>query len=124
MSVDNHQSQIDPPDWNLWAAKTFWSIEEAAALINGVDPTKTDTLSPHALDVLAIMKGALARAKEIDSLPNPARPIHYVDLLETISEQGVHPLLRKAVRDYNDDPVRSFDRLARRCRDLEREMTS
>lgn len=114
--------EFDDPNWAYWASKSYWTVDEAAALINGNDP---ETMLRRPADVLAHfakMKQLIDVALHKQVLTQPIRPIQIVDLFRQMSRLGVHPKLEKAIVEFTNDPEKSFSALALRCADLEKQL--
>jgi hypothetical protein len=113
---------LKEPNWSWWASKAYWNLDEAAALVGGLDP---DTVLQQSDDILRIftkMKQLIVLLQQGKNLTRPMRPIQVVECFTELHELGAPPKLRKAVLEYTNDPERSFSTLAKRCEALEEQV--
>jgi hypothetical protein len=114
--------EFDDPNWTFWASKSYWTTDEAAALINGNDPHTMLKRPAEVLEHFAKMKQIIELALHKQVLTHPIRPIQIVDFFRQASRFGVHPKLEKAMVEFTSDPEKSFSALALRCADLEKQL--
>jgi hypothetical protein len=107
------------PNWAWWAAKSYWSLDEAAALVGGLDPDTVLQQSDDILRQFTKMKQLIVLLQQKGNLISPMRPIEVVECFTQLLAMGAPPKLRKAVLEYTNDPERSFSLLAKRCEALE-----
>jgi hypothetical protein len=117
-STDTVKSE---PNWALWASKDYWTLDEAAALVDGLDPDTVHQQSDEILQHYGKMKHLIDIAQRKQMLTKPMRPLQVVEFFLQLGEMGVPPSLRKAVVEFTNDPVRSFSLLAKRCEELEKQ---
>lgn len=109
------------PNWALWASKDYWTLDEAAALVDGLDPDTILQQSDEILQHYGKMKHLIDIAQRKQMLTKPMRPLQVVEFFLQLGELGVPPKLRKAVVDFTSDPARSFSLLATRFEELEKQ---
>jgi hypothetical protein len=123
--------EFKEPNWAWWAAKSYWSLDEAAALVSGLDPNTVLQQSDDVLRCFTKMKQLITLLQTNKKIiTSPMRPIQVVECFTLLHEMGAPPKLRKAVLEYENDPKRSFSLLAKRCeasekrvKDLEQQLT-
>lgn len=107
------------PNWGWWASKAYWTLDQAAALLNGLDPDTVLQQSDDILRQFTKMKQLITLLQRDKNLTSPMRPIQVVECFTQLYDLGAPPKLRKAVLEYTNDPERSFSLLAKRCETLE-----
>jgi hypothetical protein len=117
-STDTIKSE---PNWALWASKDYWTLDEAAALVDGLDPDTVLQQSDEILQHYGKMKQVLDIAQHKQMLTKPMRPLQVVQFFMKLGELGVPPKLKKAVVEFTSDPERSFSLLAKRYEVLEKQ---
>ena len=118
---ERSQSKLeDEPNWAYWASKEYWSIEEASALLIGVEPGLGDNASEAAEEAFDEFRNILHTMDSIGKIDMPIRPIQLIEYLDQQS-LSVPARLRRAVHGYERNPANAYRLLAKRLEAAERE---
>jgi len=119
-SMQAADSGFKEPNWAWWASKAYWTLDEAAALVDGLDPDTVLQQSDDIIRQFTKMKQLIVLLQRDKNLTTPMRPVQVIECFTLLHELGAPPKLRKAVLEYTNDPQRSFRLLAKRGEVLEK----
>jgi hypothetical protein len=108
------------PNWFYWASKEFWSVDETAALMAGAEPTTVLEESNEVQEAFNEFRDIVGTMESMNKIIMPLRPIQLIEFLDH-ERLTVAPQLRKAVLEYEGNPVVAYRLLSKRFAALEKE---
>jgi hypothetical protein len=108
------------PNWSYWASKEFWSVDEAAALMAGAEPAYVLEESDLVQEAFNEFRNIIGSLDSMARIIMPLRPIQLIEYLDQ-ERLTVAPQLRRAVLEYEGNPVVAYRLLSKRFAALETE---
>jgi hypothetical protein len=108
------------PNWSYWASKEFWSVDETAALMAGAEPTTVLEESDLVQEAFNEFRDIVGSWDLLDKIIMPLRPIQLIEFLDH-QRLTIAPQLRRAVLEYEGNPVVAYRLLSERIVALEKE---